>query len=175
MPVNPFNYKDFIREVPGFPQPGISFKDITTLLKHGEGLKAAVEAMLQPFADEEIDLIVGVESRGFVVGTPMAVLRGCGFVPVRKPGKLPAASLRQEYTLEYSTDAVEIHQDAIFPEQRVLMVDDLLATGGTMQAACKLVERLGGHIIGIDFMVELCFLHGRQRLGGYRVESLIQY
>ena len=168
--------KGLMREVPDFPKPGISFKDITTLLKSGEGLRAAVEAMLHPFAGEAIDLVVGIESRGFVLGAPMAVQLGCGFIPIRKPGKLPAATIRQEYALEYGTDAVEIHQDAITDNhERVLMVDDLLATGGTMKAACQLVERLGGRIVGLGFLVELAFLGGRQRLDSYRIESLIQY
>jgi len=170
-----FNFKNLIREVPDFPKAGISFKDITTLLKDGAGLKAAVAAMLEPFAAEKIDLIVGIESRGFILGTPMAVELGCGFVPVRKPGKLPAAALRQEYTLEYGSDAVEVHEDAIQPGQNVLMVDDLLATGGTMEAACQLVERLDARIVGIDLLVELSFLQGRQRLADYRIESIIQY
>ena len=171
----PSRLKALIREVPDFPSPGISFKDITTLLKSEEGLGAAVQAMLQAFAGESIDLVVGIESRGFILGAPMAVQLGCGFVPVRKPGKLPAASLRQEYTLEYGTDAVEIHQDAIAGGQRALMVDDLLATGGTMAAACQLVEGLGGRVLGIGFLVELLFLEGRKRLDGRRIESLIQY
>ena len=167
--------KELVREVPDFPQPGISYKDITTLLKNGEGLRGAIEAMLLPFEKEDIDLVVGVESRGFIMGTPIAMQLGCGFVPVRKPGKLPASTIRQEYTLEYGMDAVEIHQDAVERNQKILMVDDLLATGGTMQAACQLVERLGADIIGISFLIELVFLHGRQRLDGYHIESLIQY
>ena len=169
------SFKDLIREVPDFPQKGISFKDITTLLHDGPGLKAALTDMLAPFTKETIDLVIGVESRGFILGTPMAVELGCGFVPVRKPGKLPSATLQQEYTLEYGSDSLEIHKDAIQPGQNVLMVDDLLATGGTMEAACQLVERLEGHIVGISFLVELSFLKGRQRLAGYRSESLIQY
>lgn len=167
--------KSLIREVPDFPKPGISFKDVTTLLKEGRGLQAAVAAMTQAYAEEEIDLVVGIESRGFILGAPIAVQRGCGFVPVRKPGKLPAATLRQEYQLEYGTDAVEIHQDAIASGQKVLLVDDLLATGGTMLATCRLVERLGARIVGACFLVELLFLKGRERLRPYRVESIVQY
>ena len=169
------NFKDLIREVPDFPKPGISFKDITTLLQDGPGLKAALATMLEPFAKESIDLVIGIESRGFILGTPMAVELGCGFVPVRKPGKLPSATLQQEYTLEYGSDSLEIHKDAIQPQQNVLMVDDLLATGGTMEAACQLVEGLQGRIVGVSFLVELSFLQGRQRLTDYRLESLIQY
>jgi len=167
--------KELIREVPDFPQPGISFKDLTTLLKDGEGLQAAVEAMVQPYAGEAVELIVGIESRGFILGAPMAVHLGCGFVPVRKPGKLPAATLRQEYQLEYGTDAVEIHQDAISQGQKVLLVDDLLATGGTMRATCQLVEGLGGQIVGLSFLVELLFLNGRHKLDPHRIETVVQY
>lgn len=167
--------KEMIREVPDFPEPGISFKDITTLLRDGDSLRAAVEAMVGHYTGIKIDLIVGVESRGFVVGTPMALNMGCGFVPIRKPGKLPAATLSQEYSLEYGSDAVEIHEDAIGRGERVLMIDDLLATGGTMEASCLLVERLGADIVGIGFLVELMFLKGRERLSNYRVDSLIQY
>ena len=167
--------KEMIREVPDFPEPGISFKDITTLLRDGDSLRAAVEAMVGHYTGVEIDVIVGVEARGFVVGTPMALNMGCGFVPIRKPGKLPAATLSQEYSLEYGSDAVEIHEDAIGRGERVLMIDDLLATGGTMEASCLLVERLGADIVGIGFLVELMFLNGRERLSNYRVDSLIQY
>ncbi len=168
-------FKNLIREVPDFPQKGISFKDITTLLHDGPGLKAALMGMLEPFGKETIDYVIGVESRGFIFGTPMAVELGCGFVPVRKPGKLPCETLQQDYALEYGSDSLEIHKDAIQPGQSVLMVDDLLATGGTMEAACQLVESLHGRIVGISFLVELSFLKGRQRLAGYRLESLIQY
>ena len=167
--------KGLIREIPDFPQPGISFKDITTLLQDPAGLKTAIDAMVRPFRPSEVEMVVGIESRGFVVGTPMALALGCGFVPVRKPGKLPGTVIRQEYALEYGTDAVEMHQDALSPGQRVLLVDDLLATGGTMQAACQPVERLGAHILGISFLVELEFLDGRRLLQGYRIESVVQY
>jgi len=167
--------KALIREIPDFPRPGISFKDLTTLLKDGKGLRCAVEAMICPFEGEEIDQVVAVESRGFILGAPIAVQLGCGFVPVRKPGKLPAATLKEEYELEYGTDAVEIHQDAIEKGQRVLLVDDLLATGGTMAATCRLVERLEAEIVGLSFLVELLFLNGRQKLTPHRVESIISY
>ena len=167
--------KDCVREIPDFPQPGISYKDITTLLQNGQALKQALHIMLELFKAEAIDVVVGIEARGFILGAPMAVELGCGFVPVRKPGKLPAATLRQEYSLEYGSDAVEIHQDAIASGQRVLVVDDVLATGGTMQATCQLLERLEARIIGLDFLIELTFLQGRSHLEKYRVESVIQY
>ena len=167
--------KDCVREIPDFPQPGISYKDITTLLQNGQALKQALDVMLELFKSEQIDVVVGIESRGFILGAPMAVELGCGFVPVRKPGKLPAAIFRQEYSLEYGSDAVEIHQDAIASGQRVLVVDDVLATGGTMQATCQLLERLEARIIGLDFLIELTFLQGRRHLEKYRVESVIQY
>ena len=173
--IDPRRLKELIREVPDFPQPGISFKDITTLLRDPGGLKEAIQAMLAPFAGVEVDLVVGVESRGFILGVPLALELGCGFVPVRKPGKLPATTLKQEYALEYGTDAVEIHQDGIAPRQRVLLVDDLLATGETMRATCQLVERLEADIVGLSFLVELLFLEGRKKLDGYRIETAIQY
>jgi adenine phosphoribosyltransferase len=164
-----------IRGVPDFPQPGINFYDITTLLADADGLREAVQAVAAPFRDTGVDLVVGIESRGFIVGVPVALELGCGFVPVRKPGKLPAQTVRQEYQLEYGTDAVEIHRDAVTPDQRVLLIDDLLATGGTMAACCQLVEGLGATVSGIGFLVELCFLHGRARLGQRRVEAVVQY
>ena len=167
--------KALIREIPDFPEPGISFKDLTTLWQDPVGLKGAIEAMALPFAKEEIGQVVGIESRGFILGAPLALQLGCGFVLVRKPGKLPGAILRQEYELEYGTDAVEIHQDGISAGQRVLIVDDLLATGGTMAAACQLVEKLAGEIVGLSFLVELAFLKGRERLSDYRIETVVQY
>jgi adenine phosphoribosyltransferase len=173
--MNADKIKALIREIPDFPQPGISFKDLTTLWRDPEGLKGTIEAMVLPFAKEEIGQVVGIESRGFILGAPLALQLGCGFVPVRKPGKLPGTTLRQEYELEYGTDAVEIHQDGIEPGERVLIVDDLLATGGTMAAACQLVEKLGGEIVGLSFLVELAFLNGRERLPDYRIETVVQY
>jgi adenine phosphoribosyltransferase len=167
--------KSLIRDVPDFPGPGILFRDITPLLQEPAGLKKAVEAMLGPFAEAEVDLIAGIESRGFILAAPMAMQRGCGLVLIRKPGKLPAATLSQEYQLEYGRDAVEVHRDAIRPGQRVLLVDDVLATGGTMAAAQKLISGLGGQVAGVSFLVELLGLKGRQRLGGDRVESALQY
>lgn len=167
--------KSLIRNVPDFPSPGILFRDITTLLKEPAALRKAIEAMLSPFAGAELDLIAGIESRGFILAAPMALQRGCGLVLIRKPGKLPAATLRQEYQLEYGRDAVEIHRDAVRPGQRVLLVDDVLATGGTMAAARQLIAGLGGQVVGISFLVELLALNGRQRLAGGRVESALQY
>lgn len=166
--------KSLIRNVPDFPSPGILFRDITTLLKEPAGLGKAVEAMLGPFAGTDLDLIAGIESRGFLLAAPMALQRGCGLILIRKPGKLPAATLSQEYQLEYGRDAVEIHRDAVNPGQRVLLVDDVLATGGTMAAAQQLIAGLGGQVVGTSFLVELLALRGRERLAG-RVESALQY
>ena len=169
------NLQDLIRDVPDFPQEGISYKDITTLLKDPTGLKDAIGAMLRPFEGVEVELVVGIESRGFILATPMAIELGCGFIPVRKPGKLPAETLRLDYDLEYGTDAVEIHADAIEPGQKILVVDDVLATGGTLAATCRLVEKLGGEIVGISVLAELGFLQGRNLLPGYKLESTIVY
>lgn len=167
--------RSLIREVPDFPKPGVSFKDITTLLTNGEALRHVVQRMADHFRDKRPDLVVGVESRGFLFGAPLAYELGTGFVLIRKPGKLPADKIRVEYELEYGTDALEIHVDAIRPGQRVLIVDDLLATGGTMEAAARLVEQLQGQIIGFAFLVELTFLNGRRRLGDYEILSLVTY
>ena len=167
--------KDLIRDVPDFPKPGISYKDITTLLKDPVALKAATHSMLKPFAAAGVECVVGIESRGFILATPMAIELGCGFAPVRKPGKLPAQTLKQEYDLEYGSDVVEIHADAIDPGQKVLIVDDVLATGGTMAAACQLLEQLEADIVGISVLAELSFLRGRDRLPALRLESAIVY
>ncbi|MDP2884850.1 MAG: adenine phosphoribosyltransferase [Ignavibacteria bacterium] len=164
-----------IRTVPDFPKKGIMFRDITTLLKDPEAFREAVDIFCSRYADQRIDKIVCVESRGFILGAAIALRLNAGFVPIRKKGKLPAATLRQEYALEYGTDVIEIHQDAISPGERVLMHDDLLATGGTISAACKLVENLGGTIAGLSFLIELNFLKGRAKLGAYDVFSIIQY
>ena len=153
----------------------MSFKDITTLLKDGEALKYVIEQMAEPFRESGPDLICGVESRGFLLGAPLAYELGVGFVLIRKPGKLPAAKERVEYTLEYGRDALEIHQDAIGPGQRVLLVDDLLATGGTIAAAAQLVEKLGGRILGFSFLVELTYLNGRDKIKGHDIWSLVKY
>lgn len=167
--------KQMIRVIPDFPQPGISFKDITTVLKDPQGLRSVVQSMADHFRDRGVDLIVGVESRGFLIGAPLAYELGTGFVLVRKPGKLPAATLRVEYEKEYGTDALEIHRDAVQPGQRVLLVDDLLATGGTIAAAAHLVEQLGGEIVGFAFMIELAALGGRAKLGDREIFTLVRY
>ena len=164
-----------VREVPDFPKPGISFKDITTLLSNSSALSEAVARMAQPFSDSSIQVVLGIEARGFILGAPVALALNCGFVPVRKEGKLPAATLRESYQLEYGTNTVEIHRDAIAAGDRVLIVDDLLATGGTMQAACKLAETLGGEIVGLSFLAELLFLNGREKLPGRRIESVLVF
>ena len=169
------NLKKLIREVPNFPQDGILFKDITPLLKDPAGLSAATQVMLEPFADSKVDFVVGIEARGFVFATPMALELGCGFVPVRKPGKLPAATLSREYALEYGETSLEIHTDAIAPGQKVLVVDDVLATGGTLVATCQTLEQLGAVVEGISVLVELSFLSGRDLLREYKLASAIVY
>ncbi len=165
----------YIRNVPDFPKPGIGFKDITTLLKDGHAFHRALEELAAVYDAETIDKVVGIESRGFIFGAALAYRWQKGFVPIRKPGKLPAETLKEEYELEYGTDAVEIHRDAIVPGERVLLIDDLLATGGTAAAATRLIEKLRGRIEGIAFLIELTFLRGRERLSGYEITSLIQY
>jgi len=160
-----------VRIVPNFPKPGIMFQDITTLLKDRDSLRSVNDIR---YKEARIDKVVSVESRGFIVGASLALSLQAGFVPVRKTGKLPAATLREEYALEYGTDSVEIHTDAIQRGERILLHDDLLATGGTMTAAVKLVERLGGMVVGIAFLIELAFLNGRQKLSGYDVFSIIR-
>jgi adenine phosphoribosyltransferase len=164
-----------IREIPDFPKPGILFYDITTLLKDPAGFREAIDLMLEPYRGEKIDVVVGMESRGFIFSAPMAYQLGAGFVPVRKLGKLPAEVISVEYALEYGSNTLEIHRDAIEPGQRVLIVDDLLATGGTVRGTIELVERLRGEVVGLAFLVELQFLKGRERLAGHRVTSVITY
>jgi adenine phosphoribosyltransferase len=156
--------KTLIREVPDFPKPGINFYDITTLLKDPAGLAAVLQALRKPFEGEQIDIVVGIEARGFMFAPSIAQALNAGFVPVRKPGKLPAAVESEEYALEYGFDRLEIHRDAIQPGQRVLIVDDVLATGGTAAAVCNLVKRVGGDLRGLSFVIELDFLNGRQKL-----------
>lgn len=167
--------RELIRDVPDFPKPGILFKDITPLLADPAGLSLAVEYLTQPFRHVDVDLVVGAESRGFIFGTAVARNLSAGFVPVRKPGRLPAEVASQEYSLEYGTDRLEIHRDAIRPGQRVLLVDDLLATGGTMEACCRLVTSLGGKIQGIAILIELSFLNGRERIKEYPVHTILTY
>lgn len=157
----------FIRDIPDFPKPGILFKDITPLLREPVALSAAVQRMAAPFQDQGVELVCGAESRGFIFGTAVAQQLGAGFVPLRKSGRLPAEVRGIDYELEYRTGRLEVHADAIHPGQRVLMVDDLLATGGTMKASCDLIEGLGGRIVGISVLIELLFLHGRRRLQPY--------
>jgi adenine phosphoribosyltransferase len=169
------NLAERIRTVPDFPIPGITFRDITTLLQEPDSFRQAVDAMIEPFRGEHIDLIVGVESRGFIFATPVAYALGAGFVPVRKLGRLPSDALRAEYELEYGTNTLEIHRDAAKPGQRVLVVDDLLATGGTAAAAVDLVKQLGAEVVGLSFLIELADLNGRDRLSGHRVHSVISY
>jgi adenine phosphoribosyltransferase len=167
--------KQMIRSVPDFPKPGINFFDITTLLKEPTGLKATIEALSAPFADARIETVVGIESRGFILGSAVAQQIGAGFVPARKPGKLPAKAIKEVYELEYGKDAIEIHADAIETGQRVLIVDDVLATGGTAAATARLVKQLGGELYGLAFLIELTFLEGQKKLTGENVYSVLQY
>ena len=167
--------KALIREVPDFPKPGINFYDITTLLKHPEGLRGTVDALCAEFAGEKVDAVVGIEARGFIFAPAMAYHLGAGFVPARKPGKLPSECASVSYDLEYGQDALQIHSDAVGAGHRVVIADDLLATGGTAKAVVELVEKLGGHVVGLAFVVELEFLPGRQKLAGHDVRSLIKY
>ena len=165
---------DFIRDVPDFPKKGIVFKDITPLLGDGAALQETINQLAAPFKGKGIQKVVGIESRGFIFGSLLASALGVGFVPIRKKGKLPARTVSQSYDLEYGADHIEMHSDALADGKKVLLVDDLLATGGTMGAACKLVEKLGGSIVGVAFVVELCFLNGRRLLTNYPIHSLIQ-
>jgi len=167
--------KKLIREVPDFPKPGINFYDITTLLKHPDGLRQTVDALAAQYEGVKIDAVVGIEARGFIFAPALAYHLGAGFIPVRKPKKLPAECASISYDLEYGQDTLEIHRDAIAPGNRVIIADDLLATGGTARAVCDLVEGLGGTIEGLVFVVELEFLPGRKKLEGYDVKSLIKY
>ena len=167
--------KEKIRVIDGFPKEGISFKDITTLVADGEAFKESIDKIAQYLKDKNIDVIVGPEARGFIFGVPVAYAMGIGFVPVRKPGKLPAETIGVEYSLEYGTDKLEMHKDAIKKGQRVAIVDDLLATGGTIEAVAKLVEQAGGEVVSMDFAIELTDLNGREKLSKYDVMSLVQY
>lgn len=164
-----------IRDVPDFPVKGILFKDLTTLLKEGPAFQEAVEALTRPYRGLRVDLVAAIESRGFIVAGPVACNLGAGFVPIRKPGKLPAETIRVDYSLEYGTNTLEIHRDAIRPGQRVLLVDDLLATGGSAKAAAELIERLGGQVVGMAFLVGLTFLKGKEALKGYDVYTVIDF
>ncbi len=167
--------KEWIRDIPDYPKQGIVFKDITTLLKEKDAYRKAIDMLARHYENRTIDQIVAIESRGFIFGSALAYRLGTGFVPVRKPRKLPAKTERMEYALEYGTDCIEIHADALQPGQKVLIVDDLLATGGTAEATARLVEKLGADILGIAFLIELTFLDGRKRLKNYDLHSLIRY
>jgi adenine phosphoribosyltransferase len=167
--------KSLIREVPDYPKPGVLFYDITTLLKDASGFRSVINGLERSAAGRHIDRVVGIEARGFIFAPALAYALKAGFVPIRKPRKLPAATERMEYALEYGTDSIEIHRDAIEPGQNVLIVDDVLATGGTAAAAARLVEQIGGTVAGLAFVIELDFLKGRDRLPGHRIDALLHY
>ncbi len=166
---------NLLRTVPDFPKKGIMFKDITTILKDAAALRYCVDTMAEHYKGKGITKVIGIESRGFILGTALACQLNAGFVPIRKPGKLPSEIVRQEYQLEYGSDTIEIHKDAVVRGERVLIHDDVLATGGTMQAACSLVNSLGGEIVGLSFLIELSFLQPRKKLPGYDIFSLLNY
>ncbi len=167
--------KATIREIPDWPKKGILFYDITTLLKKGAAFKEAIDGLIAPYKEKKVDLVLGVEARGFIFAPSVACALGAGFVPVRKPGKLPAPTHKVTYDLEYGSDCLEIHQDAIEPGQRVLIVDDLIATGGTAKAVAEMVEKMGGTVVGLAFVIELAFLNGRRKLAGREIISLLTY
>lgn len=167
--------ENLIRSIADYPTPGVTFRDITPLLGNGRALQQSVDELADRFREAEVDRVIGIEARGFILGAPIAVALGAGFVPVRKAGKLPWAVVREEYQLEYGSDKLEMHRDAIHPEERILVVDDVLATGGTAAATCRLVTALGGHIVALAVLIELEALEGRSRLDGIPVESLFRY
>jgi adenine phosphoribosyltransferase len=167
--------KQHIRHIPDFPKAGILFYDITTLLRDPQGFKVTIDMMSSPFEREGIEAVVGIESRGFILGAAVAQRLGAGFIPIRKPGKLPSTTLKESYELEYGTDTLEVHDDAARHGQRILVVDDVLATGGTASAAAQLVKKLGGELHGLAFLIELSFLNGRAKLQGENVFSVLQY
>ena len=167
--------KKQIREIPDFPKPGILFYDITTLLADSRGFRDTIDALAAPFMGEDIDQVIGIESRGFILGAAVAAQLGCGFVPIRKPGKLPAQTHKESYSLEYGNDALEIHHDACETQKRILIVDDVLATGGTAKAAAGLARKAGGNVVGISFLIELDFLNGRTKLPGENIHSVLHY
>ena len=167
--------EDYVRTIPDFPEPGIMFRDVTSVLQDPEGLKLSIDEMIKKLDGVEFDVIAGAESRGFIFGVPVAYELGKAFVPVRKKGKLPCETVSAEYALEYGTACIEIHKDAIKPGQKVVVVDDLIATGGTIEAAIKLIEELGGEVVKVLFLIELAGLNGREKLAGYDVESVITY
>ena len=167
--------QDLIRSIPDYPNPGVTFRDITPLLGDGPAFREAIAQIAERFSNSNIQRVIGVEARGFILGAPIAVALNAGFVPVRKAGKLPWAVVREEYDLEYGSDKLEIHRDAIHPGERILVVDDVLATGGTAAATCRLVSALGGDIVALAVLIELLFLEGRSKLDGIAVESLFTY
>lgn len=167
--------EDYVRSIPDFPEPGIIFRDVTTILQDADGLTLAIDGILESLKDVEFDMVVGPESRGFIFGVPVAYALHKGFVPVRKKGKLPCETISMEYDLEYGSAEVEMHKDSIKPGQRVVIVDDLIATGGTIEAIIKMVEQLGGQVVKICFVMELAGLNGREKLSGYEVASVITY
>jgi len=169
------NIKAKIRTIPHFPKAGILFRDITTLLKDAQGLRQTIDAFVNRYQTMDIDMVAGIESRGFIIAGAIACRLGRGFIPIRKPGKLPAETYRRDYQLEYGTDRIEMHKDAVMPGMRVLMVDDLLATGGTMKAACELVEMAGGKVVECAFIVDLPDLKGKEKLEGYPVFTLVAF
>lgn len=171
------NLKNRIREVQGWPKKGISFKDITTLLQDKDAFKKTIDSIAEFFANEKIDKVVGIDARGFLIAAPLAYKLGAGLAIVRKPGKLPFSTIEQEYTLEYGKDVLQMHTDAILPGEKVLLADDLIATGGTAEATCNMIKKLGGEIVGIGFVIDLPFLGGSEKLKkkGYKVKSLIKY
>lgn len=175
MSVSQINFKDYIRVIPDFPQPGIRFKDITTLLKDGPAYRAAIEEMRKAVEHLKIDVVAGPEARGFVIGAPLALALGVGFAPIRKSGKLPGETIEASYDLEYGKDVLAMHTDSIQPGQRVLIADDLLATGGTIATSINLIRQLGGEIVGSAFLIELSYLTGREKLGDMEVVSLVTY
>jgi adenine phosphoribosyltransferase len=164
-----------VRDISDYPQPGVTFRDITPLLGDADAFRRAIDELAGRFADDEVDRVVGVEARGFILAAPVAYRLGASFVPVRKPGKLPWAVVREQYKLEYGSDRLEIHRDAIHPDERILVVDDVLATGGTAEATAGLIERLGGTVVGLAFLIELGFLDGRDRLAGHQLTALLNY
>ena len=167
--------EDYVRTIPDFPEPGIMFRDVTSVLQDPDGLKLSIDEMIKKLDGVEFDVIAGAESRGFIFGVPVAYELGKAFVPVRKKGKLPCETVSAEYELEYGTATIEIHKDAIKPGQKVVVVDDLIATGGTIEAAIKLIEQLGGEVVKVLFLIELAGLNGREKLAGYDVESVVTY
>jgi adenine phosphoribosyltransferase len=173
--VDTSSLRELVRDIPDWPKPGITFRDITPLLAAPDAFAVTVDALAAPYADEQIDKVLGIEARGFVFAAPVAYRRGAGFVPVRKAGKLPWAIEREEYALEYGSDLLEIHRDAVHPGERVLIVDDVIATGGTAAATARLVERLGATVAGFTFLIELAALNGRAQIGAHRMHTVLAY